>query len=173
MKATGTDNRDSRNNPHSTKNRHSRDHQHSKQSTYRRLVVQKTAEGSKPPSVHPSIRLSVRAVIRATYPRGLAPARIRRSIHSFRSTWRSHALGGSTPRSFTWREPSFGSGSRTSSVPKSGLVSVPEPAVSRSGFASGRLPGRWGDFPHGRTSVASYPRELGSLCHSNVASDRV
>jgi len=67
------------------------------------------------------------------------------------------SLGGSTPRSFTRREPSLGSGSRTSSVPESGLVSVPEPAVSRSGFASGRLPGRWGDFPHGRAGVASAP----------------
>jgi len=99
-----------------------------------------TAEGSKPPSVRPGIRLSVRARVRATIPRGLAPVRIRRSIRSPRS-----ALGGSTP-------PRFGGclarGSRTSSVEWSGLVSVPAPAVSRSGFAPGHLPGRWGDFPH-------------------------
>jgi len=50
-------------------------------------------------------------------------------------------------------------GSRASSVGERGLVSVPAPAVSRSGFAPGHLPGRWGDFPHVPGVATASPRD--------------
>ena len=53
----------------------------------RRLVVRSVAEGSKPPSVRPGIRLSARRGVRATNRGRLAPARFRRSTVPHPSTF--------------------------------------------------------------------------------------
>ena len=78
---------------------------------------------------------------------GLAPVGIRRSIRSSRSR-RLHASPRWVHCPLLHRQCRLAQESHTSSVAGRGLVSVPEPTVSRPGFAPGHLLGRWGDFPH-------------------------
>jgi hypothetical protein len=91
--------------------------------------------GRKPPSVLSGIRLSAHDV-----------------CPGYHVSWTCtgedspfHPFSSIEPR---WvSEPLLPQASRTSSVRRSGLVSVPVPTISRPGLAPGHLPGRWGDFP--------------------------
>ena len=125
------------------------------------------AEGSKPPSVRSSIRLSVRTIRRAT----LAVRTCTGEDSPFQpfspvgvaANAATRGDGGAVP-CLRWvnfpllrRRLPFARGSHTSSVGERGLVSVPEPAVSHPGFAPGHLPDRWGDFPHVSRGYGEYP----------------
>jgi hypothetical protein len=139
----------------------------------RRSQNRNELEGSKPPSVRPGIRLSVRAAPLGWFglPRahGLAPAGISRSIDPLPSAWRRHAgsrlapfacnvtVRRSRPRRVSFLP--FRVGSLASSVEEGRVVSVPVPTVSRPGLASGRPPERVGGL-----SSCLAAREPGSLC---------
>ena len=150
------------------------------------LEKEKLGERNKPPSVHPGIRLSVRvARFRGAF--GLPATRTCTGGDS--PFHRSSAVDSRSHRAICDFEshlpavgplrvhsPSSRSGSHASSVGPRRVVSVPEPAVSRSGFASGHPPERWGDFPREReptswegsrwtadSSPSRPPRQPGSL----------
>jgi len=135
----------------------------------------KVAEGSKPPSVRPGIRLCVHIVSGLPFvwtctgedspfhpfstpmPRWVtSPFLVRpRRVTSRSSSVRVRARADESARAERAVWPAH-----TSSVGRRGLVSVPVPAVSRSGLAPGHLPDGGGTFLVSRTGRS--PQDTGA-----------
>lgn len=96
------------------------------------------AEGSKPPFVRLGISLSTHVMNRR--------ATIDVGLHRRGSPF--HRSPTIVSRQVNSPVLLIGEGSHASSIRSGRVVTVREPTVSRPELAPGRLPDRWGDFPH-------------------------